>query len=255
MDTRIVVPCYNEAARLDLAAFAAFVDAQPATSLLFVDDGSRDATLRVLEEFAAQRPDRVEVLALARNAGKAEAVRQGLLRALERGAAFAGFWDADLATPLAAARSFADVLRQDATCRWVIGSRVRLLGRHIERRAGRHYAGRAFATAASLTLGLPVYDTQCGAKLFRADDTLRRCVAEPFISRWVFDVEMIARLRDAIGTEAIVDGAIREYPLREWRHVGGSKVNGRAFATAALDLARIRLRYPGVARRTRARDR
>ena len=69
-----------------------------------------------------------------------------------------------------------------------------MMGTDIRRSAVRHYTGRLFATAGSLVLGVPVYDTQCGAKAFRVTDALRAALAEPFVSRWAFDVEVLGRL-------------------------------------------------------------
>jgi hypothetical protein len=174
--------------------------------------------------------------------GKGEAVRRGLLVALQTEATYVGFWDADLATPLESIAELQQVLEDRAEIEMVFGARVKLLGRTIERRTSRHYFGRVFATAVSLMLRMPVYDTQCGAKLFRVTDDLRRLLAEPFVSRWIFDVEIIARLArlrrgmDRSAPEAV----IYEYPLREWRDVSGSKVNSMAFFRAAVDLMRIR---------------
>ena len=106
----IVVPCYNEAERFDAEAFARAVGELEDVSFMLVDDGSSDATLEVLETLAKRHPERVRVLALETNSGKAEAVRQGMLRAFVSGAAMAGYWDADLATPLGAVRDFVAVL-------------------------------------------------------------------------------------------------------------------------------------------------
>ena len=104
--------------------------------------------------------------------------------------------------------------------------------------------GRVFATAASLVLDLPVYDTQCGAKLFRASPDFRACLHEPFISRWIFDVELLARLRNLPGrTFRGAAGCVRELPLLVWRDVAGSRVTSGAFAKAALQLWAIHRRY------------
>lgn len=233
-----VVPCFNEAARLDQAALLALAD-QTATSVVFVDDGSKDSTLPCLRAIQAERPDRISVLALPRNRGKAEAIRQGVLSALEGPAYAVGFADADLATPTAELQRLAELIRtgdHDV----VFGSRVQLLGRTIARRHLRHYVGRVFATCASLALGLPVYDTQCGAKLFRRGEALRAAMATPFSSRWAFDVELFGRLlRPGQGATGVAVERIWEEPLRAWTDVEGSKLGAVAGLRAVLDLVSI----------------
>ena len=123
----------------------------------------------------------------------------------------------------------------------VIGARVQLLGRDIRRNRARHYVGRVFATVVSLALGMPVYDTQCGAKLFRVTPELRSVLARPFLSRWIFDVELIARMvrerRQSGGPP--VEQSSYELPLMKWTDVPGSKLRGADFFTAAWDLGQI----------------
>jgi dolichyl-phosphate beta-glucosyltransferase len=237
----IVVPCYNEAARLDVLAFQAFAVSDPEVRFLFVNDGSTDATAGVLDALRLVNPCSFGVLHLAENCDKAEAVRRGVLTALEENADYIGYWDADLATPLRVIPTFRTVLDEHADIEIVIGSRVRLLGRRVERRAARHYLGRVFATAASLVLGVAVYDTQCGAKLFRASDAVRLAFQRPFRSRWIFDVELFARLIASSRQRQFPEltRAVYELPLTEWCDVGGSKVQATDFIRAGLDLLAI----------------
>jgi hypothetical protein len=162
---------------------------------------------------------------------------------LGQGVEYAGFWDADLATPLDAIRQFVDVLDSRPDTDMVFGSRVKLLGRKVERRILRHYLGRVFATVVSIVLRLPIYDTQCGAKLFRAKPVTRSLFDEPLQSRWVFDVELIARYIVAIGSPATAANRIYEYPLHVWEDVGGSKVKPFDFIVAFRDVARIYWKY------------
>src|SRR5205085_10952421 len=131
----------------------------PGISFLLVNDGSTDATARVLREIAEKMPRRLEVLDLPSNAGKGEAVRQGMLRLRATDAQYVGYWDADLATPLDAIPSFVALLDERPGVVMVMGARVQLLGRRIVRKWPRHYLGRVFATGASMTLRLPCYDT------------------------------------------------------------------------------------------------
>jgi glycosyltransferase involved in cell wall biosynthesis len=241
----IVVPCYDEAQRLRPDAFLRACQATPGLHFLFVDDGSRDATPSVLRELAAHEPGRLAVLALPENRGKAEAVRAGLREAFSRGHDYVGWWDADLATPLEEIGRFVAALEAAPEREIVFGARIQMLGCEIERSAARHYLGRVFATAASYVLGLPVYDTQCGAKLLRGTPALAALFEEPFTSRWVFEVELLARLirarRRAGGRPAAE--SVLELPLLVWRDVPGSKVRPSDFVRGLAALLRIRRRY------------
>ena len=241
----IVIPCYNEEARLDVGAFRAYAEANDDVALLFVDDGSRDNTRAVLEKLVASNPCRLAMLALPQNGGKAEAVRQGLLAAAKEKPNYIGFWDADLATPLSTIRGFKELLDDRSDIEMVFGARVHLLGRSVRRRLARHYAGRVFATVAAFALGVGVYDTQCGAKMFRVSDGLVDRLAEPFIGGWIFDVEMIAREIRARRNSSLppTETIIYEYPLVEWRDVAGSKIRLTDWFLIGGTLGRIYLKY------------
>lgn len=236
----IVVPCYNEAKRLDGERFLALSGA-PDLRLLFVDDGSTDDTGALVTALAQRSEGRIELITLAKNSGKGEAVRRGLEHAARAGAgaAIVGFADSDLATPpsellrlLAAAR--------ESSAGVVMGSRVALAGTDIDRKPSRHYLGRGFATLASLVLRARFYDTQCGAKLFRNTDLFRAAIAEPFRSRWIFDVELLGRLLVGAGGFPGLEAAdFLEVPLRRWSDVAGSKITASSWARAGIDLALI----------------
>lgn len=236
--TTLVVPCYNEALRLQAGPFRDAVAANENLEIVFVNDGSDDGTQQVLEQLCAANSARLVPLALARNSGKAEAVRAGVNHAFERGAELIGYWDADLATPLDYVAEFAEVLK-DPQVMMVLGSRTRLLGHRVTRDPVRHYLGRGFATVASLVLGLPVYDTQCGAKLFRAAPALKSVFSRPFEQNWTFDVELLQRLLEEErlhGTISVLDQC-REYPLRDWHDAPGSKLSVRHAPRVAYEMA------------------
>ncbi|HEY7305059.1 MAG TPA: glycosyltransferase [Bryobacteraceae bacterium] len=247
-DTRnlcLIVPCYNEASRLDIESLQTFLDSGFCGHILFVDDGSHDNTLGVLQQLQHGYEDRTAILACRPNRGKGEAVRSGILHALDTfRPEIVGFWDADLATPLDTVYRFLHILDSRPDIEMVFGSRVKLLGRDVRRRAMRHYLGRVFATAASVMLRLPIYDTQCGAKLFRVGSHTRQLFADPFLSKWVFDVEIIARyLQLHDGDTKQLERIIYEYPLETWIDMTGSKVRPADFFTAFWDVLRIRQKY------------
>jgi dolichyl-phosphate beta-glucosyltransferase len=234
----IVVPCYNERERLDTMAFRAFAARNPAVSFLFVNDGSTDGTHELIDLLSREDGDHFQALHLERNAGKAEAVRQGVRHALRLEPSYVGYWDADLATPLEAIPEFVTHLDTHPGVEVLLGARVRLLGRQVERRPARHYLGRVFATVASAVLGLNVYDTQCGAKLFRVSRTTERLFEQPFASRWIFDVEILARYLHlhSAADPRMVGEMIHEFPLRCWKDIAGSKVRLGDFVKAFFEL-------------------
>jgi glycosyltransferase involved in cell wall biosynthesis len=250
-DTCLVVPCYNEQHRLDVGAFEGFAQRNPDVSFCFVNDGSRDRTGEILDGLQRRRSANVLVITLPSNRGKAEAVRQGMIRARAwKAFAYVGYWDADLATPLEQLRLMRTLADGRPGCLMVLGSRILRLGADIRRRAIRHYPGRVFATCASLVLDLPVYDTQCGAKLVRAD-ILPHLFEQPFDSRWLFDVEVLARLRELVGRQALLDHVI-EAPLGAWHDKRGSNLTWRAILAAPFELWTIHRRYNRAAPRPRA---
>ncbi len=240
----IVVPCYNEEERLPVDSFRDFIRDRDGIRFLFVNDGSQDKTLALLQSFQEAHPEAVGVLNQPRNMGKAEAVRCGMLQAIANGAIYTGFWDADLATPLSEIPRLLGILVEKPRVEMVLGARVRLLGRHVTRRPLRHYSGRIFATIASMTLNLPIYDTQCGAKLFRVTPTLSKVLATPFHSRWTFDVELLARFltQHSAGPEHAV-AAIYEEPLQTWEDVAGSKLKVLDSLKSIGDMLAIRQTY------------
>jgi glycosyltransferase involved in cell wall biosynthesis len=240
----LVVPCFNEAARLRGDDFLRAKLPGHSLAFHFVDDGSTDDTQQHLAALAARAPTRVTYARLPRNQGKAEAVRVGMLAALSAGHEYVGYWDADLSTPLDELLPFVDILESRNDVDVVFGARVALLGRRIDRKLYRHAYGRVFATAVSRLLHLKVYDTQCGAKLFRANDDLAEVLRGPFLSRWIFDVEILARFTARYAARSLdISDRVVEVPLRVWMDIAGSKVGLGDAARAFVELGRIGRRY------------
>lgn len=232
-DVLLIVPCYNEADRLDIEAFKSYTDKY---YFLFVNDGSSDKTAELLAQHTS---DRIFFLDLKQNQGKGEAVRQGFIHSnslpVYNQLEWIGFWDADLATPLFEVENFfryqqlfypkAEVL---------LGSRLKRLGSKVSRSGKRHYLGRFFATVVDNLFHIGCYDTQCGAKLFRKE-LVPVFTAEPYISKWAFDVEVLVRLK---GKNII------EYPLMQWEDVAGSKIKVSKIAFRILrDLRAMHKKY------------
>ncbi len=228
----LIVPCYNEEKRLG-KNLNTFIGSP--FRFVFVDDGSKDLTKKILEN-GVKAPN--YFISLPANSGKAEAVRKGVefVRSLEEygEADWIGFWDADMAAPLDEVAHMIDFVELSGGADAVYGSRVMRLGSVIKRKSLRHFLGRIFCTFVSMLFGIESYDTQCGAKLFNKA-ALEKAFAEPFLSRWIFDVEIILRLK---GLKQI------ECPLNKWEDVKGSKISPfNSFAAVAADIIKIYSKY------------
>ncbi len=239
--TAIVIPCYNEGVRLREKDFLEFLSDNPGVDLYFVNDGSRDNTPELLNAMAA-KSDRGHVVDLQANRGKAFAVYSGFKVAVKAEYDYVGFWDADLATPLQIIPEFSAFLDVHPKFDIVTGCRIQRLGADIKRHASRHYLGRVFATLISMVLELPVYDTQCGAKLFRNNADLKGVFAQPFKTKWVFDVEILSRYKTLLAARGEdITLAVYECPLEQWHDVEGSKVKFLDGILALADLLKIKL--------------
>lgn len=234
--TLIVIPCYNEEHRFKKEAYAEFLTSHSDLYLLFVNDGSKDDTGTMLTIFTREYSN-AALLNVRVNRGKAEAVRAGIQHALKLGKFdYLGYWDADLATPLDQIPEFIQ-LAQTKNKSLVMGCRLLRLGADIRRQHSRHYIGRVFATLASYVLGLAVYDTQCGAKLF-SKEIAAIGFANPFKTKWLFDVEILARLVIYYGYPAM-NALAYEFPLPSWEDVGGSQLKPKDFLKAPYQLFKI----------------
>ena len=239
--TTLVVPCYNEAERLNIMAFLTALDQNPLLRFVFVNDGSQDETLTRLKSLKGLRPEKITVVDLAQNSGKAEAVRQGLTTALDAPIQdpknhMVGYWDADLATPLYAVDDLLRVAKRLPDLQVIFGSRRNMIGHKIDRTFMRRLVSKLCSSMASMAVRLPLGDTQCGAKLLRATPEVRQALAKPFTASWLFDVELFTRIAQQLETPA---KAFFEYPLTQWDEVPGSKVTTRAIARAGLVMVRL----------------
>jgi hypothetical protein len=149
-----------------------------------------------------------------------------------------GFMDADLSTPFEEVTYFLDAF-SDNKVQFVFGSRISRIGARIDRFAHRHYFGRTMATLISTYLRIPIYDSQCGAKFFHASFA-RQLFMDPFVSRWLFDVEIFKRIRLL---DINVEDCALELPLHTWTEKGGSKIRFKDYLKLPFDFLRIVYHY------------
>ncbi len=237
MFVSVIIPAFNEAARLPLTLsatvdyFTARKEALgEAFEVLVVDDGSTDGTAAVVQEYAASHPEAgVQCLTYGGNRGKGYAVRYAMLRAKGR---MRLFCDADLATP---AEEYEVVLAamQAQSAPIGVGSRpLRNSNLLVHQPWYREQLGRSFNAAVQLLAVPGIKDTQCGFKIWTeeaADAVFSRCR----VDRFAFDSEALFVARR-------LGFAIAEVPIR-WSHKEGSKVSMVRDGLRMLwDLSRIR---------------
>jgi len=235
----VIIPCYNEANRLPVQEYRKFLFNNTENNIVFVNDGSTDDTLGVLEQLRCEFSAQIHILHLPTNVGKAEAVRKGILsQTNSKNRDIIGFMDADLATPFDELRHFLFEF-SNPRIRFVFGSRFSRIGARIIRLHHRHYFGRIVATLVSIYLNIPIYDSQCGAKFFHGNFA-RRLFMEPFISRWLFDIELFKRI-SLLGLN--VEDCSLELPLHSWTEKGGSKIGIKDYLRLPLEFGKVIKHY------------
>ncbi len=236
--TCIIVPCYNEAKRLRGDDFVRYARKNRHIYFLFVNDGSEDETRQILQKIGSREKRNIRVLHLDPNAGKAEAVRRGVLASYQwKHFEYVGYLDADLSCPLAEIGAAMGMIEKEKTCRMVLGSRIKRLGAEIERNPLRHYIGRILATITSILLKLPVYDTQCGLKLL-STEWARRAFSSQFETTWLFDCEILARLIRGYGYAGVQSSTV-EMPLHTWIEKENSRIKMSYLFKIPVELYRI----------------
>lgn len=238
--TCIIIPCYNEAARLECDVLLKFLETNEDIDFCFVNDGSLDKTVSVLNQMFRKLENRITIIDNRVNQGKAESVRCGMNKmSMTLSYDYVGFIDADLATPLEEVVRLIAALKKEKECIWVMGSRVQRMGVEIERKMLRHYMGRLFATIISVLFKLRTYDTQCGAKFFKTDFA-KEIFRKPFFSKWLFDVELLLRTRRLRSDYNMI---VKEIPLNVWIEKGDSKIRFSHFLKMPVELWRMYFRY------------
>lgn len=237
----VVIPCYNEEERLLSSEFKAFAHKNLGYHLCFVNDGSTDNTLAILEELKEANPTNISVYNCEKNGGKAEAVRQGMLHLIkDQQFDYVGFLDADLSTDF---RDFDDLVKtiENSDFKIVSGSRISRMGADITKESARKIISKTINLIIQTILGMPFKDTQCGAKIM--DREIAATVfRKKFITKWLFDVEIFMRMRKFYGKDE-AKRLICEQPLKRWIHADGSKLSMKDSIKIVGQLGQIALHY------------
>ena len=232
MKITIIIPFYNEEKRIEIERFHQIFNNYLQYDFILVDDGSTDDTSIILNEFKNKFPN-LSILKLDKNVGKAEAIRAAVLSISN--ADFIVYYDADLATPFSELEKLIQFTVLHQNYKMVMGARIKLIGNGVKRSLTRHYFGRIFATIVSqFVLKVAVYDTQCGAKVI--DFKIAKLIfSKPFLSKWLFDVELLKRLQKIHNLNEVV----KEIPLENWTEIGNSKIKVIDFFKIPFELLKI----------------
>jgi dolichyl-phosphate beta-glucosyltransferase len=207
----IVIPLYNEERRLPKTAgliFDFFRNQNRPVEIIFVNDGSNDRTVEILDEY--KKDQEFRVVSYDENRGKGYAVKQGALAAEGD---WVIFFDIDLATPLAEFHRLLEARQPEDKI--IIGSR-RLEKSQINKSESniRTFLGHGF-TKISNILVPGIKDFTCGFKGF-SREAAQKIFPVAQIDRWGFDTELlyIAKLKNL---------PVKQIPV-QWAHDGDSRV-------------------------------
>ncbi|MFV0604791.1 MAG: glycosyltransferase [Niabella sp.] len=238
----VIVPCYNEEMRFPFYAFYEFAKQNRNLLLCLVNDGSKDNTLAVLRGLQATGLPNICVYDLARNSGKSEAVRQGILYVYEKfSPELIGFLDADIATHPEEWLQMAKYKEKFPQFFAIVGSRIQRLGANISRTDNRSFFSSIIKKIIRSILKTRFQDTQCGAKIFHRS-LIPFLFNKPFMSPWLFDVEIFLRLQKKFGQSTLHKGVL-EFPLMQWTEIGDSRLKMKHMIKIPMQLFNMHFKY------------
>ena len=222
MDFILVIPAFEESHRLPsyLDSLATELERCPfKCGILVVDDGSsereRNAMLESIRPIINRHPILMEPILLPKNQGKGAAIMAGWADGTQ--ATWLAFVDADGAiSPTEVVRVLGLMVAEANPDKSIFASRIKMLGRTVDRSGKRHLSGRLFAHLTGVLIDPRVYDSQCGFKIIssKAFREIRGLLLE---KRFTFDVELMAAL--------LHKGALIEEVPIDWSDIPGSKIS------------------------------
>ncbi|QDT07420.1 Poly-beta-1,6-N-acetyl-D-glucosamine synthase [Rubripirellula lacrimiformis] len=235
LKTVLIVPCFNEARRLPGEKFRDFALHHPDCSFLFVNDGSTDQTEAMLATVCDGASPQFDYINCGQNMGKGGAVHHGFLAASKRSPKYIGYWDSDLSAPLNELDRMIALMDAQPATTLVMGARERSATANIRRTRLRSIIGQTFRWLRNRLLDTDLTDTQCGAKLMRVCPPICCALQTPFLTRWLFDIEIIMRLQSSDPEPP----EIVTMPLNQWADSGGSRVTFWEMIRIVFELASL----------------
>ena len=232
----LIIPFYNEEKRYRQDEFLRLLTEQ-AFDILFVNDGSNDCLPKQIRIELVSEYSNAKLIDLSHNSGKSEALRSGLIYAVERGYERVGFTDFDLSTPPTEIIRLMNMFQDEAFhANSIFGIRNVNYSSSVKTTYFREKQGKLFQKIANSMFGVNFQDLQCGMKIFSVSLLSREVLSEPFINQWLFELELLLRL-----PESCIE--IAEVNLNQWNHFQNSKVKPSHLFYIVYSLAKLYVRY------------
>jgi len=238
-DRVTVIPCFNEEFRLNIPRIIEVVEICK-SCIIFIDDGSQDATFEILDYICSIKPE-IIVIRNAENLGKAESLKVGFDLAINSGFKYIGTYDADNSiSPNDLLMAF-NLIESNPSYKVTSGARLNLAGSNVKRNNFRKWMGRIVATIVSYSIRLTIYDPQSPCKVYRSD-VLSNIFKDFFLgggkirTKWFFDAEILKMLNKSSDFE---EAWLKEFPILYWRDEIGSNISIRNWFYILLDIFKL----------------
>lgn len=212
----VVIPYFNELLRFPLQSFIEEAKHSLQTTFILVDDGSKDGlTTLIRKSIQEHKISNIIIIEHLVNLGKASALKTGLKHSLVINSTEVGFLDADFSVSLHELYRLFDVL-EFTSSDVVIGNRQPTNANIVQATYHRLVIGKLFSTFVRWYFKINLMDTQCGAKVFKVNDTLIQVLDQPVIDRWLYDLQMLIPIIKSGST-------VTEVSLQKWINAPKSK--------------------------------